>query len=86
MKAQFLIWPNSLTNLEIQKYYQNKPKFNGVYSRNNLPKLNDAEYVINLGELKSIGTYWETLNVNGKNIIYFDSYGVGLLEKKLKNS
>ena len=46
MKAQFLIWPNSLTNLEIQKYYQNEPKFNGVYSRNNLPKLNDAEYVM----------------------------------------
>ena len=72
VKAQFLIWPNSLTNLEIQKYYQNEP----VYSRNNLPKLNDVEYVINLGELKSIGTYWKTLYVNGKNIIYFDSYGV----------
>ena len=31
-----------LTNLEIQKYYQNKPKFNGVYSRNNLPKIKDG--------------------------------------------
>ena len=28
-----------LTNIEIQKCYQNKPKFNGVYSRNNLPKM-----------------------------------------------
>ena len=28
-----------LTNFEIQKYYQNKPKFNGVYSRNNLSKI-----------------------------------------------
>ena len=27
-----------LTNFEIQKYYQNEPKFNAVYSRNNLPK------------------------------------------------
>ena len=25
----------SLTNFEIEKYYHNKPKFNGVYSRNN---------------------------------------------------
>ena len=25
--------PHPLTNFEIQKYYQNKPKFNGVYSR-----------------------------------------------------
>ena len=24
-------------NLEIQKYYQNEPTFNGIYSRNNLP-------------------------------------------------
>ena len=30
--------PEPLTNFEIQKYYQNKPKFNGVYSRDNFPK------------------------------------------------
>ena len=29
---------HALTNFEIQKYYQMEPKFNGVYSRNNLPK------------------------------------------------
>ena len=28
--------PHSLTNFENQKYYQNEPKFNGNYSRNNL--------------------------------------------------
>ena len=28
--------PRPLTNFEIQKYYQNEPRFNGVYSRNNL--------------------------------------------------
>ena len=31
-----------LTNFEIQKLYQNKPRFNGVYSRNNLPKIKDG--------------------------------------------
>ena len=30
--------PHPLTNFEIQKYYQNEPRFNGVYSRNNLPE------------------------------------------------
>ena len=35
----FLISPHPLTNFEIQKFYQNKSKFNGVYSRNNLPKI-----------------------------------------------
>ena len=40
MRANFriLMLPHPLTNFEIQKYYQSKPKFNGVYSRNNLPK------------------------------------------------
>ena len=35
-----------LTNFEIQKYYQNEPKFNGVYSRNNLPKIKDGAYIV----------------------------------------
>ena len=30
--------PHPLTNVEIQKYYQNEPRFNEVYSRDNLPK------------------------------------------------
>ena len=42
--------PHPLNNFEIQKYYQKEPKFNGVYSRNNLPKMIDAVYVINLDE------------------------------------
>ena len=46
-----------LTNFEIQKYYQKKPKFNGVYSRNNLSKKNDVAYIINLDEYEAIGTH-----------------------------
>ena len=46
-----------LTNLEIQKYYQNELKFNGVYSRNKLPKIKDRAYVINIDEFKSIGVH-----------------------------
>ena len=34
----FLMPPHPLANFEIKKYYQNEPRFNGVYSRNNLPK------------------------------------------------
>ena len=49
--------PHLLTNFETHKYYQNEPKFNVVYSRNNLFKIKDGAYVINLAEYKSIGTY-----------------------------
>ena len=48
--------PHPLRNFETQKYYQNEPRFNGVYSRNNLPETKDGTYVINLDEYKSIRT------------------------------
>ena len=34
----FLFLPHPLTNFETKNYYQNEPRLNGVYSRNNLPK------------------------------------------------
>ena len=30
--------PHHLTNFEIRKYYEDEPRFNGIYSRSNLPK------------------------------------------------
>ena len=48
-----------LTHIEIQRYYQNEPKFNRVYSRDNLPdKIKDRAYVINLDEYADIGIHW----------------------------
>ena len=49
--------PNSLTNFETQKCYENQPKFNRVCSRNNLSKIKDGTYIINLDEYKSIETH-----------------------------
>ena len=65
-----------LTNFKTQKYHQNEPKFNGIYSRKNLPKVKDAEYVINLDEYKSIETHWIVFYVNCDNVTYFDVFGV----------
>ena len=75
-----------LTNFEIQKYYQNEPKFNGVYSRNNLPKIKDGAYVINLDDFKAIGTQWIALHMNGysrRGSIYFDNFGVEHIPKEI---
>ena len=37
-KLNLLLPFHPLTNIEISEYYKNEPRFNGVYSRNNLPK------------------------------------------------
>ena len=76
--------PHPLTNFEIQQYYQNEPKYNGVYSRNNLPKIKDGTYIINLDEYESRGTHWIALYVNAENVIYFDSFGVKHIPKEIK--
>ena len=65
-----------LTNFEIQEYYQNEPRFNGVFSRDNLPNNNikNGAYVINLDEYHDIGTHW---------IALYDSFGVEHILKKI---
>ena len=62
--------PHPLTTFEIQKYYQNEPKFNGIYSRNDLPKINHGAFVVNLGEYKLLQTHWVILYVNGGNVMW----------------
>ena len=74
--------PHLLTNFEIQKYYQNEPKFNSVYSRNNLRKIKDGTRYPE--RYKPIGTYWIALYVNNINVRYFDSFGVEYIPKEIK--
>ena len=77
--------PYPLTDFEIQKYYQNEPRFNGVFPRNNLPlKKKDGRYVINLDEYADVGTHWIALFCNGNEIIYFDSFGVEHVPEEIK--
>ena len=87
--------PHLLTNFEIQKYYKNEPKFKGVYSGDNLPKVKDWAYVINLDEYSDIGTHWVALYMQNNNnnnnnnnkynsVIYFDSFGVQHIPKEIK--
>ena len=76
--------PHPLTNFEIQKYYQNEPRFNGVYSRDNLPRIKDGAYVINLDEYSDIGTHWVALYINNNDVTYFDSFGVEHIPKEIK--
>ena len=77
--------PHPLTNFEITKYYENKSRFNGVYSKDNLPnKIKDVAYVINLDEYSDIGTHWIALYVKNNVVTYFDSFGVEHIPTEIK--
>ena len=68
--------------MKYKKYYENEPKFNGVYSRNNLSKIKGGAYIINLDEYELIGTHWIALYANAKNLTYFDSFEVEHIPKE----
>ena len=75
--------PHPLTNFEIQKYCQDEPRINDVFSRDNL-KNKIWDIYINLDEYSDIGTYWVALHVNNNNVTYFDSFGVEHIPKEIK--
>ena len=74
-----------LTNFEIKRYYQNSPKFNGVFSRDNsTKKIKDGAYIINLDEYTDVGTHWIALFCKRSEIVYFDSFGVEHVPEEIK--
>ena len=86
-KLNSLLPFHPLTNFEISEYFKNEPRFNGVYSRNNLPKtIKKGEYVINLYEYENIGTHWIALFVKPKYVVYFDSFGIEHIPKEIEHA
>ena len=88
----FLMPPHPLTNFEIQKYYKNEPRFNGVFSRNNLPeynsikKIKDGADIINLDEYANVGTNWIALFCKKKMKLFISIVLVlNIFLKKVKN-
>ena len=75
----------STTNFEIKDYYEKELRFNGVYSRDNLPKtIKNGAYVVNLDEYADVGTHWIGLSLKNNKVIYFDSFGVEHVPKEIK--
>ena len=89
---KILILPHPLTNFGIQGYYQNEPRFNGVFSRDNLPNtirshelgsaIKNGPYIINLDEYHDIGTHWVALYVNNKTVTYLILLELNIFQKK----
>ena len=81
----FLMPPHPSTNFEIQEY-KNEPRFNGLFSRNNLPKkIKDGAYVINLDEYKDVGTLGSLYFVTEMKLLISIVLLLNIFLKKLKN-
>ena len=77
--------PHLLTNFEIKEYYENEPRFNGVYSRDNFPKtIRNGAYVVNLDEYADVDTHRIALYAKNNEAIYFDNFGVEHIPKEIK--
>ena len=82
----FLMPPHPLTNFEIQKYYQNEPRFSGVNSINNLPKtIKNGAYVKNLDEYANVGTHGLLYFVTEMKLFVSIVLVLNMFLKKLKN-
>ena len=82
--------PHLLTNFKRQKCYKNEPRFNGVFSRNNLPeynsieKIKDGAYIINLDEYANVGTHWIALFCKKMKLFVSRVLVLNIFLKKLK--
>ena len=70
--------------MKYKLYYQTEPRFSGVSSRDNLPKMKYGAYIINIDEYSDIGTHWVALHLHNNNAPYFDSFGIEHIPKEIK--
>ena len=77
--------PHPLTNFETEKVHENEARFNGVFSRDNMPKkIKDGAYIINLDKYADVDKHWIALFCNRSEIVYFDNFGVEHLAEEIK--
>ena len=82
---KILIPPHPSKNFKIQKYYENEPWSNGVFSKDNLLKtIKNGAYVINFDEDTDVGTHWIASFCRKIEIVYLNSFGVEHVPEEIK--
>ena len=69
---------NELSNLDILKILKNqKININGIFMKDELPKLKEGFYIVNLASEKANngGTHWLSFYYTPDRSYYFDAYG-----------
>ena len=81
-----LVQIRPLKNIQITNYFNYKPKLNGAFSRNNLPRIKDGVYIINLDDKKSNITHWVSLFTDRSAPVYLDSFGIEYIPQEISNN
>ena len=63
--------------------FKYEPRFDGVFTRNNFPKIKDEVYVINLDDEVSKETHWISLFIDKNVAIYFNCFGIEYIPQEL---
>ena len=74
-----------LSNIKIPNYFNYERRFNGVFSRKNLPRIKDEAYLTNLDDKNSKETHWVSLVIERNTAAYFDSFGVEYIQYEVLN-
>ena len=56
-----------------------------LFQKNNLPRIKDGAYVINLDDKNSKETHWVSLFIDRNTAIYFDSFGIEYIPQEVLN-
>ena len=79
MDKIFLVLLHPLNNY----CFNYEPRFNGVFSRNNLPRIKDGAYVINLDDKNSKRTHWVSVFIDRNLAVYFDSFRIEYIPQEV---
>ena len=71
-----------LSNIKITKYFNYEPRFNGVFSRDNLLRIKDGVYIRNLDEKQSKGIHWVSLFIDRNTAYTLILLGLNIFHKK----
>ena len=80
---KFLVLLHLLRKIEITKYFNYKSRFNGVYSKDKLPRTKNGVYLINLSYKKSKVTHWLSLFIEINTAVCFDSFGIEYIPQQV---
>ena len=82
-EKRFLVPLLPFSNIETTKYFNYEPKFNGDFSRDNLPRIKHGVYVINLDDKHPKVTHWVSLFIDRNTAVYFDSFVIEYIPQKV---